>query len=572
MSSSSTPIDIGVQKVLVIAVDFGTSGTGFAFTHINDKRERVTNYVDWEAAPKKYCKTTTAILYHEYLPESIGYTAVVAYNEKLSEGTHAEYSLLDFFKLDFMDNPEGVITKDGRSYNISVVVKDFLWMFREQILKVVRKSEPGISDREIRWVFSVPSNWSDGLKNELRKIAKEAGYISKVNDENDLMIVTEPEAAAVYCIEEMKAVHTIKPNHSMMVLDAGSGTVDITCHRIDESMRLREVTPQSGGKLGSRQLDIAFFQLLSELLSEKLMDDFKNIPLANFKLQSEWEVVKSSIKQLDKRISFAPPHILNRLAEDTTKYPDVKPGIINPITGAIMIQPHHLEKIFTSTLDRIVEMLREQYVKATDVLRGKPKHLFIVGGFGQSEVLIELIKKAFSTDFDVDCIRTPSFAGEAIMNGSALLGYDPSLIRTRRARLTYGIEVRAPFDADVHDSKYYNSATQLCEKIFSPFVEVSEEVELNKEVARKFKIERGATKCLVPIYSSISKAEFVPYVDSLTASKLAEVEISVPPSSTDSFVVVRMTFGKSELVVVAENEDGSKNDVTLNFETRNLTL
>ena len=74
-------------------------------------------------------------------------------------------------------------------------------------------------------------------------------------------------------------------------------------------------------------------------------------------------------------------------------------------------------------------------------------YLFLVGGFANSVLLQERIKKAFAAK--VIKIIIPPDPGSAVLTGAVAYGLDPSRIRTRRARLTYGCRIMAPFEEGV---------------------------------------------------------------------------------------------------------------------------
>lgn len=78
-------------------------------------------------------------------------------------------------------------------------------------------------------------------------------------------------------------------------------------------------------------------------------------------------------------------------------------------------------------------------------------------------MLLEGIKSTFPE------MRTivPKDAPWSVLRGAVIFGHDPSLIRQRRSKYTYGICVIEKFDSSIHNEKYKGSyAVQICFVIF----------------------------------------------------------------------------------------------------------
>jgi hypothetical protein len=58
---------------------------------------------------------------------------------------------------------------------------------------------------DIQWCLTVPAIWDEDAKQEMKRIAEIAGLIGPGASQHPLLIVLEPEAAAVYCDKHMKA-------------------------------------------------------------------------------------------------------------------------------------------------------------------------------------------------------------------------------------------------------------------------------------------------------------------------------------------------------------------------------
>jgi molecular chaperone DnaK (HSP70) len=111
-----------------------------------------------------------------------------------------------------------------------------LYTYIQQILSNTY-GEKFLASQTISYVITVPALWSDRSKALTQRAASEAGFNGKVT------LVTEPEAAALYCAticDEVdlrvgsKFLGIIFPNYKLMlVCDAGGGTVDLISYEVE---------------------------------------------------------------------------------------------------------------------------------------------------------------------------------------------------------------------------------------------------------------------------------------------------------------------------------------------------
>jgi molecular chaperone DnaK (HSP70) len=110
---------------------------------------------------------------------------------------------------------------------------------------------------QIRWVLTIPANWSDREKFLMRKAAYNSGMISKMDENSErFLFALEPEAASLYsCIsmKEKDKFSGLKMNEgeNFMIIDAGGGTLDLTAHQILKDGYLKELCTGKGAAFGS---------------------------------------------------------------------------------------------------------------------------------------------------------------------------------------------------------------------------------------------------------------------------------------------------------------------------------
>ena len=77
-----------------------------------------------------------------------------------------------------------------------------------------------LQNQQTAYVITVPAIWGDEAKELTRRAAADAGIPRR-----ELMLITEPEAAAVYCSNKCKQEGGLKVNDRFLICDAGGGTV-----------------------------------------------------------------------------------------------------------------------------------------------------------------------------------------------------------------------------------------------------------------------------------------------------------------------------------------------------------
>lgn len=75
--------------------------------------------------------------------------------------------------------------------------------------------------------------WSDRAKTVMREAAIRAGIILRTDPAERLSLISEPEAAALYC-EKKSEQFNLAHGQRFMICDAGGGTVDLIVFEIDK--------------------------------------------------------------------------------------------------------------------------------------------------------------------------------------------------------------------------------------------------------------------------------------------------------------------------------------------------
>jgi molecular chaperone DnaK (HSP70) len=119
----------------------------------------------------------------------------------------------------------------------------------------------------LEFCLTVPAIWSEVAKETTLRACQKAGLKS----EQDIMLVSEPEAAAIYALHGLDP-HGLQIGDSFVLCDAGGGTVDLISYTITELhpiLKIREAAPGTGGLCGSTFLNQKFQEFLVQKLGNE---------------------------------------------------------------------------------------------------------------------------------------------------------------------------------------------------------------------------------------------------------------------------------------------------------------
>lgn len=231
---------------LIIAIDFGTTFTGVAYAHAAGAHNATTSPADmvraadkvyvvknWPSQGNQFQEKTPSIL--SYASDPPGWGANVKIKDEpriahfklgLQENIGRHYlnrslpttsSVLGGYLSDHNWRHPKLPHKTALDY-----AGDYLTRVREYVTAQVLPSRYGakfLQNQQISYIITVPAIWSDKAKDLTRRAAVTAGIPRK-----KLMLITEPEAAAVFCATLCKEVD-LQAGDRFLICDAGGGTV-----------------------------------------------------------------------------------------------------------------------------------------------------------------------------------------------------------------------------------------------------------------------------------------------------------------------------------------------------------
>ncbi|XP_046885836.1 heat shock 70 kDa protein 12A isoform X2 [Hypomesus transpacificus] len=575
----------GPSFVVVVAIDFGTTSSGYAYAFTNEP-ECIHTMRRWEGGDPGVSnqKTpTTILLTPDRKFHSFGYAARDTYHD-LDPIESKQWLYLEKFKMKLHTTANLSIDTDlhaanGKRVKALDIFAYALAFFKEQALKELSDQSGGEFDNnDVRWVITVPAIWKMPAKQFMREAAYKSGLVSRENPEQ-LIIALEPEAASIYCrklrlhqmvdISSRTTQNGFSPTENVgaamtqgdryVVVDCGGGTVDLTVHQIRlPEGHLKELYKASGGPYGSIGIDYEFEKLLCKIFGQDFIDQFKiKRPAAWVDLMIAFESRKraaapdrtnplninlpfSFIDYYKKFRGHSVEHALRKSNVDFVKWSS---------QGMLRMNPDAMNSLFKPTIDHIIQHLTELFDKP-EVCH--IKFLFLVGGFAESPLLQQAVQNMLQGR---SRIIIPHDVGLTILKGAVLFGLDPGVIKVRRSPLTYGVGVLNRFVEGKHppEKMLVKDGTRWCTDVFDTFIAADQSVALGETVKRSYTPAKPSQQVIV-IHVYCSEKEKVGFISEPGVRKCGTLRLDV--SGTESPVARReiqtlMQFGDTEIRAMA---------------------
>ncbi|XP_053204923.1 heat shock 70 kDa protein 12A-like [Panonychus citri] len=302
-----------------------------------------------------------------------------------------------------------------------------------------------------------------------------------------------------------------------MVVDCGSGTVDITVHEIHDDLRsLKELHRATGCPFGSTGVDREFENLLEDIFGSKFCDDFRvKLPSGYVTLMTTFE----GRKRAANTVSSTPYNIVlpfsfiqsvrkwkGSTVDSMVKKYGSSDVSFDPRLGILRISASMMRKLFEPTCEKIVSQINsiiESKNCCSSVCDGTNLgYLFLVGGFAESQLLQSYIRSAFSSRLRV---IIPQGVSSSILRGAVLFGLDPSIISVRRSKMTYGIGILNRFIHGYHplSKLVVRDGVEWRSDIFDKFVLTDQSIATGDLVTRSYTPAKNGQKfSVLNIYCS----------------------------------------------------------------------
>uniref|UniRef100_A0A087X6R9 Heat shock protein family A (Hsp70) member 12A.2 n=1 Tax=Poecilia formosa TaxID=48698 RepID=A0A087X6R9_POEFO len=554
----------------VIAIDFGTAYSGYAFNITAREEESDPILKRWgKEQGLDTPKTPTCILFDQdekFL--SFGYEAKAAYIKMRGEEAKKHYFLQGFkMALHGKDLTDLKIkAANQKEMEPMKVFSESLRFLKDDALKTINANKEGspFTASDFTWVLTVPTIWEFSAKQFMREAAMQAGIIKK-GDDKKLVIALEPEAASIWC-KKLPADGFITQNHNTksldqtpgtqyLIVDCGGGTMDITVHEVVEGGALKELIKTSGNNMGGQNVDRKLKKFLKQIFSDELWDEYE-VQRMMFDF--------TYLKQVDEDVEIQCPYNLGKLArkkKDIEKFFESVDGA-SWNEGSIIITREKLKTFFDESLQGITMSLREIFKKDLHI-----GIILLVGGFAESQILRQQINEQFGKEYKILCPVRPQ---EAILRGAVEFGRNPKIVAFQRSRFTYGMAVLREFESEhKQEKKITADGKEWCKDIFKKLLEEGEVVgwdETKEHVLTA--VDPKQTQMSVRLFRS--KMKNPRYVDDWGVEEVGSFKVKLcdPERNKERKVKVELKFGSTEITAtVTDLSTGEKSTLKFEFKT-----
>lgn len=515
-----------MQKV-VVGIDFGSSGTGYAYS-FNKADDIILGTFSGQGAGAKV--PTEIILDSNLSVLAFGFKCedYIKENKLIHEELHFKKVKMNLYSNNNFIVPEN----SSKKFHLYLIISKILEYIKEEAFKAVNAGiwDNKITKDDIKWVVTVPAIWNLSQKGIMIKACEKAGLFNNHTNIYNFFAL-EPEAASLYCSQDNVIDSSfLAPGRKYIICDLGGGTGDFVSHEINNKRKIIEIYRPIGGDYGSDEIDKKFFEkVIYKIFGIK---DYLSLKQKNDELDKEdrweenalyYEWVKfqkeiSDYKKINKtsknktfflNCSFFRSFIDIKLKNLVKNYNDScqegwNISVSPPAENWILSIPY---KIFFDLINdhsaKISQKLGEIYDNIEDI-----DGVLYVGGFCSNEVLVDKLKYEFPQFRHLIPLR-PIIA---VVKGAVLFGIDQNIITVRKAKYTIGLGITTGWNENKHKggTKVFNNVTKIyeCTNAFDSFIKIGENIPIGKLIEKNY-LTQDPRYCNLLFYKTMKDNPFL---------------------------------------------------------------
>jgi len=580
-SSKTDNIEKQSKKVnnegdFVIGVDFGSSGTAFAYGIFGKKRyEPITGYFDGQTNNNKI---STEIILDDDLNILAFGNDCVSY---LSNENNKKFHHFQNIKMNLYKKKDKVKARNSdKEVDIEKIIELILIEIKKKATDQIRRNSNKLNSKEeltFHWVITVPAIWDTKSKQIMINAADKAGLFAKDDDPSNFFAL-EPEAASIYYHNSPNASNDLKDfNEPFILCDIGGGTVDIVTQvkikNKEEGLKFKELYPPLGGDNGCNKINEFFMEkVIKELFGKDCFNNTKKKVCETMynkwiELEKKIEEFKKSYIKKDQLNSYfiidceifynyySEEKKINQLIKDfNSKKPDWKLNIDESSRTWKIKFPYQIIEDFLDELkNMITNYISQILVKVKNI-----KYFIMTGGGSVNPILQEKIQNSEVLK-NINFVESPN-PEIAIAYGAVLFSYDHNIISPRKAKYTFGIKSLRRWNEEIHGNggiKIYDDLKDeyKCANCFSKFITINEDIRNDQYITHQYLM--SSSEVTIKLYKT--KEKNVVFIDEqnekgeLKVTKFAEFTIDVGQNfdTSNRKAEVKMKLGGTFLSVSA---------------------
>ncbi|KAL6306646.1 hypothetical protein BKA93DRAFT_133315 [Sparassis latifolia] len=449
----------GTSRKLVLAFDVGTTYSGVAYAILDPgevpKIQGVTRFPGQENAAGD--SKIPSILYYDQDGKVRAVGAEAALPNMDLQVEDEDLIFVEWFKLhlrpDSLDS--GEVNKDvlpplPPKKTVVDVFGDFLKYLFSCARRYITETHANGQilwtslENQIEFILSHPNGWEGLQQSKMRRAAVTAGLIQDTpRDHNRVHFVTEGEASLQFCIQNGLASESLEEGQSVMIIDAGGGTVDLSTYTFTSvsPVSVEEISPPDCLMQGSISVNARAHKFLEALL--------RNSKYGNpVDLKTMTDYFEKYTKPIFK--NSKEPSYIRFGAMDCTD-PTVKIR-----RGQFTLSGEVVATFFEPSIDAIRDAIKRQCQTATEPVN----MAFLVGGFAASPWLFKRLQVSLQ-ETSMNLFRPDSHTNKAVAEG-AVSFYLEHFVSVRVARVTYGTEYLVHYDEN--DEEHYQRRANVMKR------------------------------------------------------------------------------------------------------------
>jgi len=508
---------------VVVGIDFGSSGSGYAYSFYNKK----SIYHGTIYGANVDNKVLSEIILDEQ-------NSILSFGDEcrkyiVENGINAGNYFKDI-KIQLYNKNKFIKAQNReKELPLKLVIQKILEKLKELAIKEIQGKRPSISESKIKWVVTVPAIWGEYEKGVMMDACIEADLIDQKTDKS-LFFSLEPEAASLYCLNNGNIDKAFfKEGEYYIICDLGGGTGDIVAHLVGSNENLSEIHPACGGIYGSNEIDRHIFEdIIYPLFGCKNFKDFSSKIKVKDNEEINEKILFNDWCELERKIKDFKEGTNNINAGNNKKWPinfslfqdifddnidlneivnnynqnkeiDLKLNIVIKKKWIIEFPYKIVYNYINDQANKICQKINDIIGKNNKAI----KALILVGGYCSNEVLVSLIKKGLNNNL---YILQPTNPCLSIMEGATIFGKNPSIIKERKAKYTIGMGFRDLWNEDKHSKmgkKVFNYEINKweCKNCFSKFITINQNLKLNDVISHSYKLIGNKT-CLFKFYKT----------------------------------------------------------------------
>ena len=516
------------MKKVVVAIDFGTSGTTYAFA-FSDKKENIIT-AKWNMI---YEKNPTEIILDDLLEiKKFGAECKEYLGDQSS--TEETYYYFKDIKMHLYKNEKEISSDNGGSKQpLAFVISKILIKIKEEAIKAIKNRNPSIEENDIDWKVTVPAIW----KNESKDIMRKACVFAQIfnDDRQSTFFALEPEAAACDYVMNNPNSDAIIPGKNYIICDIGGGTVDISTHkRVKENgeIYIEEVYPPIGGNNGSSYINKRFIEEVIEKLfgkaTIKKLYEKINDPSEKTEIYSDYCEFLENIE--DFKINISEKKMIQKESKRINctifkEFIDKKENIDDLVEKYNQICDNNW-KIKTNNGFKIyfpyqimIDLTKEVIVNPVvdyinKIILDVPQidSIIYAGTVSSNDFIISMIKEKLN-DYGIDHYLS-TYPSVAVVKGAVIFGLNPYIIRKRISKYTIGLSCDEDWNEKKHgahpEKKFFckEDNKYLCSDIFSPIIKKNDKISVTEIKSKKYLLT--SSKAIICFYkTSYSNVKFI---------------------------------------------------------------